>query len=64
MIEADGQVIWTNRARARSGRPDLRMQDDGNLVAYDGNRPFWATNTDEAHFGQGGFGGGYRSGQR
>lgn len=35
----------TNSLVSGNGRFTLTMQDDGNLVAYDRGRPYWATNT-------------------
>ena len=34
-----------DRLTSGNGRFTLMMQDDGNLVAYDGGTPYWATNT-------------------
>jgi hypothetical protein len=48
MHNASGAVLWDVGVTA--GHPDgwLVVQDDGNVVIYDGDhRPLWATNTGE-----------------
>jgi hypothetical protein len=42
-----GETLGSNESLASpSGRFTLTMQDDGNLVLYDGATPIWASNTD------------------
>ena len=44
--DRDGKVLWTLPTKSYEIRGDrLIVQDDGNLVFYDGTVPSWATNT-------------------
>ncbi|MBU2667255.1 hypothetical protein KOI35_27470 [Actinoplanes bogorensis] len=44
-LTTGGRLDTGDRLTSPNGRYTLQMQTDGNLVGYEGTRPFWATGT-------------------